>query len=582
MNHSIRMERGGTVLIGSSVIDRETQYFIAESTKTLDLLDTSKSDMEGDSLWLGCASVSAAGRLCERTIALPVVPNGFPAFVVSDLSQDASFSHLPFVKGPPYFKYYAGVPLTTNRGINIGSLFIIDDHVRPDLTEDQRVFMNVMSRTIMAYLELGREAEERRRGQTMSLGLARFVEGFTHLTNAAVHVDEPWRPAENRAQIRGNTDASTRTAVSELSSHTSINGTHARDASCHGEPQESGVDSPSGTRTSETASSSDGSQVGRVQEGEGHGHRATFARAANLLRESLQIEGDGGVVYYDTAVGFGTPESAGENISSEDDDQYLDERSFSGISPTVPSPQRYSYSSSSRPESGDARDERTATILAFSTGVASSWKGDEYRNELSFKPFTEKALAMLVKRYPRGKLWSFDAGALDSSSDDEFNRYSSVESRGRALVGDQRGKRREMEARLLLTHFPGVRQLLFTPTWDAGSARWSSGGFCFSFSSLIFSAGSELSFCRAFGNCVVAEMSRLDTIVSDQSKSDFIGSISHELRSPLHGILASAEFLGETECDAFQTSLIDTVDACGRTLLVGCLVCLMIDFGRCD
>ena len=65
----------------------------------------------------------------------------------------------------------------------------------------------------------------------------------------------------------------------------------------------------------------------------------------------------------------------------------------------------------------------------------------------------------------------------------------------------------------------------------------------------------------------MAELSRLATIAADQQKGDFIGSISHDLRSPLHGILASAEFLGETECDSFQMSLVDTIESCGRTLL---------------
>jgi hypothetical protein len=44
--------------------------------------------------------------------------------------------------------------------------------------------------------------------------------------------------------------------------------------------------------------------------------------------------------------------------------------------------------------------ERTATIL-FSTGTASSCKGDEFTSELEFQSLTEKALALLVKRYPR-------------------------------------------------------------------------------------------------------------------------------------------------------------------------------------
>ena len=42
---------------------------------------------------------------------------------------------------------------------------------------------------------------------------------------------------------------------------------------------------------------------------------------------------------------------------------------------------------------------------------------------------------------------------------------------------------------------------------------------------------------------------------------------SHELRSPLHGILASAELLQESSTGANQTELISMVDSCGRTLL---------------
>ena len=71
----------------------------------------------------------------------------------------------------------------------------------------------------------------------------------------------------------------------------------------------------------------------------------------------------------------------------------------------------------------------------------------------------------------------------------------------------------------------------------------------------------------AFGNSVMAQVSRLASMIADRQKADFIGSISHELRSPLHGILASAEFLADTDKDSFQSSLVDTISSCGRTLL---------------
>lgn len=554
-------------LTSCSVIDRETQYFIAESSKTLDLADTSKSEKEGDDLWLGCASVSAAGRLCEKTIELPVLPNGYPAFVVSDLSQDSRFNQLPFVAGLPFFKYYAGVPLTTIRGINIGSLFVIDDQVRPDLTQEQKVFMTIMSRNIMAHLELGREAEERRRGQTMSRGLARFVEGYPSLSDTVTDMGnvKGSRFTGNEARTKEIDGNFGKADTPETSPFSGMDSTKPQDARGRDESQENGMNTSSGVYTADTTSSSGGSQTGHIQEEKDQGHHATFARAANLLRESLQLQGDGGVVYYDTSIGFSAPASIADTSSSGDDEQekFLPP-AFNDIYTS------HSRSSTSFIPKGTAegRYGTTAPILGFSTGTASSHKGDEPTGGLSFRPLPETALAILVKRYPRGKLWSFDVGVLDSSSEDELYKYDSSTAKSPGSTEDRRARRREAEARLLLAHFPGVRQLLFTPLWDAGSARWYAGAFCFSFSNLIFSNESELSFCIAFGNCVMAEISRLNTIVSDQSKSDFIGSISHELRSPLHGILGSAEFLDETNCDTFQKSLVDTIDACGRTLLV--------------
>ena len=84
---------------------------------------------------------------------------------------------------------------------------------------------------------------------------------------------------------------------------------------------------------------------------------------------------------------------------------------------------------------------------------------------------------------------------------------------------------------------------------------------------MAWSKETELSFVIAFANSISSEISRLATIAADRQKADFIGSVSHELRSPLHGILASSEFLGDTALDGFQKSLVDTVDSCGRTLL---------------
>jgi signal transduction histidine kinase len=64
----------------------------------------------------------------------------------------------------------------------------------------------------------------------------------------------------------------------------------------------------------------------------------------------------------------------------------------------------------------------------------------------------------------------------------------------------------------------------------------------------------------AWGNSIMVEVSRLSALVAARMKVDFVSSISHELRSPLHGILASVEFLQEEEnMPPMQVDMIHTI-----------------------
>ena len=63
-----------------------------------------------------------------------------------------------------------------------------------------------------------------------------------------------------------------------------------------------------------------------------------------------------------------------------------------------------------------------------------------------------------------------------------------------------------------------------------------SAGFAWTISNrLVLSKETELGYFMAFGNSIMAEVSRLASLNADRQKADFIGSISHEFRSPLHG-----------------------------------------------
>ncbi|KAH7342474.1 histidine kinase-group I protein [Rhexocercosporidium sp. MPI-PUGE-AT-0058] len=608
-----------------SVIDAETQYFVAEGTKTVDLVNNSKHE-PGDEIWIGCASVEKAGRLCERTIAVPPSKDGnYPAFIVDDLSKDDRFNTLPFVTGAPFLRFYAGVPLITKRGIPIGSLFVVDDRVGNGLTNDKVHFMGTMAITIMKHFEMAREVEEHRRGMKMSRGLASFVEGRAELVEADVEADDGegtkivGQFETDHSITRTRSKGSVRSSISHTGSHAAVDrekeysaalfkaeegifaGTQPDiqtrpDIEAMPQSQVSSFGGTSVTVSSPNETHDPSSSPPLDDQSESTSMKILFSRAANLIREAFEV--DGGVVFFDAQTGFssdmshnhgpnndtsGYTESAtespaevmtGHTSGDADDHNSADEDGVCKVPspPTLPpsgdGALDYEHSAFSRTTTNATK---SCEVLGFSTPDAASIHGDPVPGLQSFRPLEEKTLMSLLKRYPRGKLWTFDSdGAMSSSSDDERRKSFSkdpIERSKDARRRKLRSAKNKNDAKVISKHFTGVRQLLFVPLWDAGPSRWLSG--CFAWSTeptRILSKQSELAFLSAFGNSVMAEWSRLDTEIADQKKGDFIGSISHELRSPLHGILASAEFLEEITT-GWEKGLVETIDSCGRTLL---------------
>ncbi|KAK2468586.1 hypothetical protein H9L39_19745 [Fusarium oxysporum f. sp. albedinis] len=65
----------------------------------------------------------------------------------------------------------------------------------------------------------------------------------------------------------------------------------------------------------------------------------------------------------------------------------------------------------------------------------------------------------------------------------------------------------------------------------------------------------------------MAEINRIDMTLANKAKADLLGTLSHELRSPLHGILAGAELLAGTSLDLFQQEVVHALEISGKTLL---------------
>ncbi|RFU26643.1 hypothetical protein B7463_g9706, partial [Scytalidium lignicola] len=308
-----------------------------------------------------------------------------------------------------------------------------------------------------------------------------------------------------------------------------------------------------------------------------------FSRASNIIRECIEVDG---TIFLDASIGtFGghTGEShtrlgqsqiirgrsQGSAISSSEEEQSGAHTSDLGVSPAG------SFVSLPRKPLTDSFEEKEKMcgVLGFSTAEKCSLDGDKASE--NYVPVEEAFLQKLLQKYPRGQVFNLGEGSPTTSSTSNtghtIGNIAQVKPRSSEKTSRSRKRRqsvRQAEAKALLQMLPGARSVVLFPLWDSHRDRWFAGSFAWATRpTRVLTRAKDLSYLAAFGNSIMAEVARLDAIAVDRAKSDFISSISHELRSPLHGILASVEFLQDTPLDLFQNSMIDTIQRCGRTLL---------------
>lgn len=106
------------------------------------------------------------------------------------------------------------------------------------------------------------------------------------------------------------------------------------------------------------------------------------------------------------------------------------------------------------------------------------------------------------------------------------------------------------------------------PLWDTHHERNIGAVIGFSCDrSRTYLGPSDLSSLSAFCATVMTQVRRLDVQGMIQIKSDFLGSISHEMRTPLHGILSNLELLAETKQEKDRDELMEMARYSGASLL---------------
>jgi signal transduction histidine kinase/GAF domain-containing protein len=520
-----------------SLIDANRQYILAEATRTLSLFAPAAERPE-DEVWLGNAILNKYDAVCHHTFSSRYSAKEetgetleAECMVIPDCRLDPRFADRDYVKGEPGVRFYAGVPIITRAGHRIGVYAVSDENPRDGITAAELRFMQDVAAAVMEHLELAKDSDDRIKGERMVRGLTEFIERSSAQ-------DSP----EDSAIRSSTMDRQTENARLQTLD----------------EEDDAGTATPAVTVK----------QAQRKQDSESDAARV-FQRAARIVRESTQADG---VVFFDTSAAAitGQLHNISRQAASSDESATHNTTDFDTCDSTTSRRRRRQTATFT-----ETPTTETTLLQSKPCPVAGlSLRGGNTALVHADFAFTEAAMERYIHRYPFGKFFNYNEEGLGMNSSDEKSQTSETDQSDRTQTPSTNmpKKTKKRREKFIPTEFlkvlPNVRTLIFLPLWEPSSERWVAGGFIWTTQSgRLMSPENELPYLQAFGNTITSEVARLTAQKADKAKTTFIASISHELRSPLHGILGSVEFLRDTVSSAYQESLVSSIETCGKTLL---------------
>lgn len=511
--------------------------------------------------------------------------------VVLDVTQDEHFRSSKLLAALSEVRFYMAVPIISPRGFKIGALGVMDSKARSSGPDQHSLqFMKDMAATVMEHLAMKETTLKSHRAERMIVGLGSFVEGRATLRDSWQEAHAQHAASEKSGESTEGQLNIEQQDMQELAMETGQKSLAIR------EPSARAKDAPT-PRHQLTGSSHKAQRSQRENRSQQPGIefsqennsartvltgsslkddtlptsiRNIFSRAANILRESIGAEG---VVFLDAhserfgslvdqtkrrVSGSGTKDS----MSSSDESTGSEPSSQRNISDTE--------------QDSDPDNPAVSECLGFSSSRMSSINDEARAGQAVVVP--EQLLTSLIRQYPSGKIFTYDAhGSVseDSDSHSQSQKVSGPEHDETSRTDEHRSssKRRrkpafKQHADDLIKIFAGARNILLLPIWDPDRSRWFAGTLVWTNEpDRIFTFENELVYTSAFINSTMAEIRRVDMEVAEKAKTNLVSSITHELRNPLHGILGTADILSDTAMNALQHGMVHTVESCGRTLL---------------
>ncbi|OMP88509.1 Peroxide stress-activated histidine kinase mak2 [Diplodia seriata] len=520
-----------------SLIGQKWQYIIAEASASLPYRRAQLRP--SDRMCMGFTAIPSEMAICLNTLKCFTDPTGrfsiddgnteadATRYRIRDLRADDMFCARPYVTGWPHIRAYLEVPLKTCTGLVIGSYCVIDRNLRDDFGDSAMPVMTEVAQNIMDHLELLKVKQQCERAERLVRGLSVFVAGCSSLhdlprdgsdhtppyavplADGALSVDSSQSPA--REPSPGSSDTPGRTDVFSTGSGLATPLSSIPDVDpldLRGDPLDPAPAPPSPSPPAAP-----------------HDAKMAFARAANLIREATSIEG---IVFLDACpTGFGALHTTSSRHPSRD--------------------------ASAPPTNIEAGP--MCEILGSSTGPRTAPITGSFK-------VPEPLLQRLLRNNSRGRLIYADANGPISpwtKATDDL-RYNIKRS-----MFEQQASRNDIEQ--LLSIVPQACSVLFLPLWDYTKGTWYAAAVGWTTDPSRSFEETDMTYISAFSNSVMAEVARLDALVTSTAKGDFISSISHEFRSPLHGIMATTELLEDVSHDPDQRQLTGMIRSCASTLI---------------
>lgn len=574
-----------------SLIDNENQYVVAEVTKSVSLYNGGYHPADGG-LAIGVKVMDLVSGVCPGTMpaftdltyqtSSPSIIANANSFVIPDFTLESEYKAKPYVTAFPFMRFYTGVPIRSDAGHVIGTYSVMDNKPRKGIDEQDLLVLTEIASSIMRHLELLKTQTSHDSALSLLRSLKSFVKGSNTSAGTAdtrSGVQKQSLPMETGNPVgpesRSTDQAPPDTARHESSNASTGNESYAPNGASASQNRSVEFASPfakpiqpessTGVKTSpdnmvngaSVTSAKQRSVQGSEASAASSWYGALLERASSSIRAAMQMDE---VIFVDAP--SSTSSFPERNIASKTNAPTSANKSTRFTT-------RNQEQVADLPQRGHCRIPRSNGSHPSShipLGDAAHLTPNEQHR------ISEDLHNSLLSQFPGGCFFNFpsketeDDPTVPPSADHTDAPSTDRTSSAYVPGGGEQNHQKHLESAAHLA-FPLAKSMMFLPLFSLENRDCPFSIIAWSSEKRRIIQQEDFSYLGLFGVAIEAEFARILSAIQNRAKSDFISSISHELRSPLHGILGNVELLLDSDVGQEQRQMAEMIEKCGRSLL---------------